>query len=30
VRAAYAGHLMLAGDFDRERAEAALVAGRAT
>jgi N-ethylmaleimide reductase len=29
VRAAYAGHLMLAGDFDRERAEAALSAGRA-
>ena len=29
VRAAYAGHLMLAGDFDRERAEAALASGRA-
>jgi N-ethylmaleimide reductase len=29
VRAAYAGRLMLAGDFDRERAEAALSAGRA-
>ena len=29
VRAAYAGRLMLAGDFDRERADAALVAGRA-
>ena len=29
VRAAYAGALMLAGDFDRERAEAALAAGRA-
>jgi len=29
VRAAYAGHLMLAGDFDRERADAALSAGRA-
>jgi N-ethylmaleimide reductase len=29
VRAAYAGNLMLAGDFDRERADAALLAGRA-
>jgi N-ethylmaleimide reductase len=29
VRAAYHGVLMLAGDFDRERAEAALAAGRA-
>jgi N-ethylmaleimide reductase len=29
VRAAYAGVLMLAGDFDRERADAALAAGRA-
>ena len=29
VRDAYAGHLMLAGDFDREKAEAALSAGRA-
>jgi len=29
VRAAYAGHLMLAGDFDREKADAALNAGRA-
>jgi N-ethylmaleimide reductase len=29
VRAAYAGRLMLAGDFDRDRADAALAAGRA-
>ena len=29
VRAAYAGRLMLAGDFDREKAEATLNAGRA-
>ena len=29
VRAAYSGVLMLAGDFDRDRAEAALAAGRA-
>jgi N-ethylmaleimide reductase len=29
VRADYAGNLMLAGDFDRERADAALAAGRA-
>ncbi len=29
ARAAYAGPLMLAGDFDRERAEAELAAGRA-
>lgn len=29
VRAAYAGKLMLAGDFDRDRAEAALADGRA-
>jgi N-ethylmaleimide reductase len=29
VRAAYSGVLMLAGEFDRERAEAALSAGRA-
>lgn len=29
VRAAYTGHLMLAGDFDRDRADAALAGGRA-
>jgi N-ethylmaleimide reductase len=29
VRAAYAGRLMLAGDFDRDRADAVLAAGRA-
>jgi N-ethylmaleimide reductase len=29
VRAAHAGHLMLAGDFDRDRADAALADGRA-